>query len=131
MNDRLEPQPEVKTDAGVRPGNRQQGELDPFHVRARDPIGQKDVGVGGGGTTEQQADHANGAEMRREPKRNAQAQQELGDFNGSVAEMPALIDRPKSERKMNDRRGVERRVDYGDAPPPHVDVHAPPLHHRE
>ncbi len=130
FEERLQPQPEIKPDAGVRPRHRQQDELHRDHVRPRHPIGKQWQLVMRRAAAENQSGQAHGAEMTGEQKRNAQAQDELGDFGRGVAEMPALIERPQAERHMRDRRGIERGVDDRDAPPPDVEV-PPPIHGRE
>jgi hypothetical protein len=42
--------------------------------------------------------------------------------------MPALIERPQTEREMNDGSRVERAVDERNAPPPDV-IPQPRFHH--
>src|ERR1700730_18180573 len=66
--------------------------------------------------------------MTGEPERNAQTQQQLGNFCDRVAKMPSLIERPQAEREMRRSRGVERGIDDRNSPPP--DVEPQPCFHR-
>ena len=75
----------------------------------------------GGSRPNSQPAEPHGPEVTGEQERNAQAQQQLGDFGGRVAKMPALIERPQAEREMCRSRGVERDIDDRNSPPPDVE----------
>ena len=126
--ERLQSQPEIKPDAGVRPCDRQQYELHRDHMRSQNPIGVQRRCVIGRGKSEQCAVEPHGAEMTGEPERNAQAEHELRDLNCRVAKMAPLIERPQAEREMHDGGSVERVIDDRNSPPP--DVEPQPRFHR-
>src|SRR5262249_47740180 len=66
--------------------------------------------------------------MAGKPKRNTQAEHELGDLCDGVTKMSPLIERPQAEREVYRRRGVERGIDERNSPPP--DVPGQPRIHR-
>ena len=118
---RLQPQPEIEPDAGVRPRHRQQHELHRDHVRPWAPIGEQRRCIIGRIAVEHEAADAHNSEMTGEQQRNAQAQHELRDLGGRVAKMPPLVERPQAERQMRRSRGVEREIDDRNSPPPDVE----------
>ena len=124
---RLQPEPEIKSDAGMGPGHRQQRELHEDHIRPRDPIGEQGQRIIHRFAVEHKAGNPHHAEMTGEPERNAQAQHELRDLGGRVAKVPALIERPQAERKMRGSGGVKREIDDWNSPPPDV-IREPPFH---
>ena len=128
--ERLQPQPEIKPDAGVRPCHRQQDELHRDHVLPENPIGEQRRCVVGRGKAEQRAGEPHRAEMTGEPQRNGQAEHELRNFNRRVAKMAPLIERPQAKREMRDGRGVKRGIDDRNSPPPDVELQ-PRFHRRE
>src|SRR5437870_13599937 len=65
--------------------------------------------------------------MAGEQQRDAQTEDQLGDFNKSVAECPALIERPEPQSEMDSGRCIEREIDDRYPPPP--DVKAKPRLH--
>ena len=111
----------------MRPRDRHQDHLDGDHVLPQHPITEQRIGVGRRRPVVEPSGDALGAEMTREPERNAQPEQQLRDLCSRVAEMPALIERPEAEREMNHGGGIERDVDDRNPPPPDV-IPEPLLH---
>jgi len=56
--------------------------------------------------------------MTGDQQRDAQPEYKLGDFDGGVAKMAALVERPEPEQEMNGDGGVEREIDDRNSPPP-------------
>ena len=104
----------------MRPRDRQQHELHHDHVRSCYPIGEQRRCISGRNEPEDPARDPLGSKMTGEPERNAQTQYELRDFGDCVAKMPSLVERPQTEREMRRSRGVKRRVDDRNSPPPEV-----------
>ena len=127
VEERLHPQPEIETDAGVRPGNGERDELDGDVVRRADPIGEQRRGIIERRRIKQRGRQPLGAKMVGEPERNAQAEQKLGKLGAGIAKMPPLIERPQSEREMDDGRNIERIVDHRQPPEGNV-VRQPRFH---
>ena len=124
----LETQPEIESDAAVRPRHQQQRELHPFHVRARVPIGVEGLGVIQV-APEQRCRRPHAGEVHDQQERNRQPQQKLDDFARLVLELPALVERPQAERPVDNARRIEHEHHRREAPERHV-IPEPLLHRR-
>src|SRR5258708_34114751 len=125
---RLQAQPEIKADAGMGPGDREQNKLHADHVRAVDPISEQHSRIERWVASIQQASKSHDPKMTGDQQRNAPTEYQVGDFYSCVAKMPALIERPKPQGKMRGCGGIKREIDDRDSPPP--DVEAKPCLHR-
>src|SRR6202008_2364714 len=76
---------------------------------------------------EQQAAKSDDAEVARDQQRDTQPEHQLGDLDRGVAKMPALVERPEPEQKMDRGGGVKRKIDDRSSPPP--DMEAQPGFH--
>ena len=110
----------------MHPGDEQQRELHPFEVRAIDPVGEH-LGVVDV-APEQRRLESHADEVRHEQERNREPQHELRNLRQPVPELPAFVERPQTERPMDDRRRVEH--DRHDRVSPERHVIVEPSHHR-
>jgi hypothetical protein len=113
----------------MRPRHRKKRELHKHHMRPQDPIAVERQRINRRLPAEQQTAHPHNSEMASEPERNAQAEQELRDFDARIAKVPALIQRPQAQRKMRYGGYVEREIHDRNSPPPDMQ-RQPPFHGR-
>src|SRR6266851_5762420 len=109
------------------PGHSQQKKLHPDHVGAAGPISEQHYRIVRWIAPKQQAAQSHDPQMTCDQQRNTQPQYQLGDFNDRVAKMPALVERPQSQKKMCGCSGIKRKIDYRYSPPPDMEA-KPRLH---
>ena len=109
------PQPEIKPDAAVGPGDQQQRIHLQDLVRPHHPIGIEHLRVELF-MAEQGLAEPHAGDVGDDQRGDAQAEHELQRLDRLPAEFPALIQRPDPEAGMNQRGGVEGDRDREELP---------------
>src|SRR6266849_2814370 len=119
MVERFHPQPEVKSDAAVDPGNDHDSIHQPYFVRPHDPVRKKhlriELFVYEDGLAEPLAD-----EVGDDERRDAQAEHELERLDSLPAKLPAFVERPDSEARVDQCCGIKHDRDREKLPEPGV-----------
>ncbi len=108
--ERFHPQPEIKTDAAVDPGDDHDREHQPDFVRPHDPVRKKHLRIELFMSEKRMAEpHA--GNVGDDERRDAQAEHELERLDRLPAKLPALVKRPDAEAGVDQRRGVKHDRD--------------------
>jgi hypothetical protein len=113
--ERLHPQPEIKPDAAMDPGDQQCREHLPAPVRRRHPKGIELLRIGLF-LTEQRPAEPDAGDVGDDQGRDAQAEHELQRLDRLPVKLPALVQRPDAEPGVDQRRAVEHDRDRGKLP---------------
>src|SRR5262249_50298397 len=90
---RLQSQPEIQSDTGVRPRDRQQRELHHNHIRSCDPITEQRRCIAHWNAPVDPSHYPLSSEVTTEQERNAEAQDKLRNFGSRVTKISSLVER--------------------------------------
>ena len=117
--ERLHPQPEIKSDAAVHPGDDQDRVHQPHLVGPYDPVGVEHLRIELF-LSEQRLAEPHAGDVGDDQRRDAQAEHELQRLDRLPAKLPALVKRPDPEAGVDQRRGIKHDRDRGELPEQHV-----------
>jgi hypothetical protein len=121
--ERLHPEPEIKPDAAMHPGDHEHREHLPQPRRSHDKEQVKFLRIEFF-VIEQSLAHAHADDMGDDQQRDAQAKQKLQRFDRLPAEFAALVQRPDPEPGVHQAGSVEHDGDGKELPERRMDIDA-------
>ena len=119
MVERFHPQPEVKSDAAVDPGNDHDSVHQQHFERPYDPVREEHLRIELF-VSEQGLAEPHAGKVGDDERGYAQAEHELERLDRLPAKLPAFVERPESEAGVDQRRGVKHDRDREKLPEPGV-----------